>query len=142
MVRLIMSGKGEGKTKQLMDIMTAAAETDNGCMVCIEAARSISFNLRHQTRMIDAGEYSLGNFEALRGFISGLYAGNYDISQIFIDNLLKIVKNAETKDIEKFLIWMDSFGESCGIKFTVTVSADPEQATDVMKNFMDSTSSK
>ena len=136
MVRLIMSGKGEGKTKQLMDMMTSAAETESGCMVCIEATQRMGFNLRNQTRMIDAGEYQLGSFEALRGFISGLYAGNYDISQIFIDNLCAIVKSEDTNLIDHFLVWMDTFGESCNIKFVVTISADPESATDVMRKFM------
>ena len=136
MVRLIMSGKGEGKTKQLMELMDSAAEIDKGCMVCIEAARSISFSLRNQIRMIDAGEYQLTTFDALRGFLSGLYAGNYDISHIFIDDLCKIVKNADAKELDRFLLWMDSFGESCGVKFTVTVSADPETATDVMHKYM------
>ena len=130
MVRLIMSGKGEGKTKQLIDMMTSA------CMVCIEATQSMGFSLRHQTRMIDAGEYQLGSFDALRGFISGLYAGNYDISQVFIDNLCAIVKSEDTNAIDKFLVWMDAFGESCNIKFVVTISADPESATDVMRKFM------
>ena len=136
MVRLIMSGKGEGKTKQVIDMMTSAAETESGCMVCIEATQSMGFSLRHQTRMIDAGEYQLGSFDALRGFISGLYAGNYDISQVFIDNLCAIVKSEDTNAIDKFLVWMDAFGESCNIKFVVTISADPESATDVMRKFM------
>ena len=100
MVRLIMSGKGEGKTKQLMELMNAAAETETGCMVCIEASHNISFNLRHQTRMIDAGEYQLHDFDTLRGFISGLYAGNYDISNVFIDNLGKMVKMGELLILE------------------------------------------
>lgn len=136
MVRLIMSGKGEGKTKQLIDMMTAASETESGCMVCIEATQSMGFSLRHQTRMIDAGEYQLGSFDALRGFISGLYAGNYDISQIFIDNLCAIVKSEDTNLTDRFLTWMDAFGESCNIKFVVTISADPESATDVMRKFL------
>lgn len=136
MVRLIMSGKGEGKTKQLMELMEKAAETDNGCMVCIEASHSIGFSLRHQTRMIDAGEYQLTSFDALRGFLSGLYAGNYDISHIFIDNLAKIVKSDSAQDTEKLLQWMDTFGEDRGVKFTVTISADPETATEGMKKYM------
>ena len=136
MVRLIMSGKGEGKTKQLIELMESAAETETGCMVCIEASRSISFSLRHQTRMIDAEEYQLGNFEALRGFICGLYAGNYDISQIFIDNLCGIVNSEDSNTIDRFLVWMDRFGEACNIKFVVTISADPETATDVMRKFL------
>ena len=136
MVRLIMSGKGEGKTKQLMEMMDSAAETVTGCMVCIEPEHNIGFSLRNQARMIDAGEYQLGTFDVLRGFLSGLYAGNYDISHVFIDNLLKIVKDATTQETESFLKWMDGFGDKCNIKFTVTISADPETATDVMRRFM------
>src|SRR5699024_12678709 len=86
MVRLIMSGSGEGKTKQLLELMNSSAETEAGCMVCIEPTRNMSYNLRHQTRLVDASEYDLGSFASLRGFICGLYAGNYDISHIFIDN--------------------------------------------------------
>ena len=78
MVKLIMSGSGEGKTKQLITLMEEAAETEVGCMVCIEPTRNMSFNLRHQTRMVDASEFAIDSFENLRGFISGLYAGNYE----------------------------------------------------------------
>ena len=68
MVRLIMSGSGEGKTKQLIELMENAAETEVGCMVCIEPTRNMSFNLRHQTRMIDSSEFGIDSFEALRGY--------------------------------------------------------------------------
>ena len=136
MVRLIMSGSGEGKTKQLLELMNSSAETEAGCMVCIEPTRNMSYNLRHQTRLVDASEYDLGSFASLRGFICGLYAGNYDISHIFIDNLCAIVKSEDTNAIDKVLVWMDAFGESCNIKFVVTISADPESATDVMRKFM------
>ena len=136
MVRLIMSGSGEGKTKQLIELMENTAESNVGCMVCIEPKRNMSFNLRHQTRMIDASEFAIGSFEALRGFLSGLYAGNYDISHIFIDNLGKIVRSDSAQDMETFLQWMDTFGEGRGIKFTATISADPETATEGMRKYM------
>ena len=136
MVRLIMGGKGEGKTKQLMTLMQEAAETTTGSMVCIEESRNMSFSLRHQTRMVDAGEYKLDNFEAMRGFISGLYAGNYDISHIFIDDLLKIVKNADLPQLERFLLWIDNFTSLRSMKCVITVSGDRESATDVMRKFM------
>ena len=136
MVRLIVSGKGEGKTKQLMELMQEAAETATGNMVCIEEARNMSFSLRHQTRMVDAGEYQLDNFDAMRGFISGLYAGNYDISHIFIDNLGKIVKNVTLPDLENFLMWLDKFTSLRNMKAVITISGDPENATDVMRKFM------
>lgn len=136
MVRLIMSGKGEGKTKQLMELMHEAAETNAGAMVCIEASRNMSYNLRHQTRMVDAGEYRLNNYEAMRGFISGLYAGNYDISHIFIDNLRKIVKDEDIPALESFLSWLDKFTGERDMKCIITISGDPGSATDVMRRFL------
>ncbi len=136
MVRLIMSGSGEGKTKQLLELMNSAADTENGCMVCIEPTRNMSFNLRHQTRLIDASEYDIGSFEALRGFICGLYAGNYDISHIFIDNLCKVAKCHSDREIGDFLTWLDKFSSPLGLKATITISADPSTATDLMKKFM------
>ena len=136
MVRLIMSGSGEGKTKQLIELMNSEAVSEVGCMVCIEPKRNMSFNLRHQTRMIDASEFSIGSFEALRGFLCGLYAGNYDISHIFIDNLCKVAKSKDDREVGAFLTWLDGFSSPLNIKFTITISADPDTATDTMRKFM------
>ncbi len=136
MVRLIMSESGEGKTKQLLDLMNTAADTENGCMVCIEPQRNMSFNLRHQIRLVDASEFSIGSFEALRGFVSGLYAGNYDISHVFIDNLCKIAQTTSEQEIGEFLTWLDHFTSPLNIKATITISASADSATDVMRKYM------
>ena len=90
MVRLIMGVKGSGKTKQLIELINAAAKDEAGNVVCIEPKRDMSYNIHYNIRLIDAQEYDLHSYEMFRGFISGLYAGNYDISQVFIDNLCKI----------------------------------------------------
>ena len=136
MVRLIMSGSGEGKTKQLLELMEAAAETSTGCMVCIEPTRNMSFSLRHQTRLVDASEFSINSFDSLRGFICGLYAGNYDISHIFIDDLYKVAGNRDDRAVGEFLNWLDTFSSPLGLKVTLTISADPSMATDTMLKFM------
>lgn len=136
MVRLIMSGSGEGKTKQLLELMNNAADKETGCMVCIEPHRNMSFNLRHQTRLIDASEYAIGSFEALRGFICGLYAGNYDISHIFIDNLYKVSGSSDDRKVGEFLEWLDKFSSPLGLKCTITISANPDTATDLMRKYM------
>jgi len=136
MVRLIMSGSGEGKTKQLIELMENAAEKEVGCMVCIEPKRNISFNLRHQTRLIDASEFNIDSFETLRGFICGLYAGNYDISHIFVDDLCKVAHCYDEHGIGNFLTWLDSFSSPLNLKATITVSANPDTATDTMRKYM------
>ena len=136
MVRLIMGAKGSGKTKHLIEMINNAAKDEPGNVVCIEASRNMTYDINYHIRLIDADEYKLNSYDLLRGFISGLYAGNYDITQVFIDNLCKIVGTNVNADTEEFLNWLDIFGERNSIKFTATISADPSEATDGMQKFL------
>lgn len=103
MVRLIMGVKGSGKTKQLIELINNAAKDEPGNVVCIEANRTMTYDIHYHIRLIDAQEYNLDSYELFRGFISGLYAGNYDISHVFIDNLCKTIGREVDKDTENFL---------------------------------------
>ena len=136
MVRLIMGVKGSGKTKRLIELINNSAKDEPGNVVCIEANRNLMYDIHYHIRLIDAQEYKLNSYDLLRGFISGLYAGNYDISHVFIDNLFKIVGGEIGSDTENFLNWLDRFGEQNNIKFTVSISADVSAATDGMQKFL------
>lgn len=136
MVRLIMGAAGAGKTKQLIELVHASVEAEKGSVVCIESGSDMTYDVSYNVRLVNAGEYELTSFESLRGFVSGLYAGNYDISHVYIDNLWKITRSTELQDTEKFLNWLERFSEKNSVKFTVTVSAAEDTATDVMRNFM------
>ena len=136
MVRLIMGVKGSGKTKQLIELINAAAKDEAGNVVCIEPKRDMSYNIHYNIRLIDAQEYDLHSYEVFRGFISGLYAGNYDISHVYVDNLCKIVHSEDFTAVEKFLCWLDKFSDANTVKFTVTLTADASVATDGMRKYL------
>ena len=136
MVRLIMGAKGSGKTKQLIEMINNAAKDEPGNVVCIDANRNMTYDNHYHIRLIDAQEYMLNNYDSFRGFISGLYAGNYDISHVFIDSLCRIIGRDVDRETEDFLNWLDAFGERNNIKFTVTISADLSAATDGMKRYL------
>ncbi len=136
MVRLIMGAAGAGKTKQLIDLIHASVEAEKGSVVCIEPGADMTYDVSHSVRLVNAGEYDLDSFECLRGFVSGLYAGNYDISHVYVDNLCKITRNNDVRETEKFLNWLERFSEKNMVKFTVTLSADVGTATDGMRQFM------
>ena len=136
MVRLIMGAAGAGKTKQLIELVHTAVKDEKGSVVCIESGASMTYDVSYNVRLVNAGEYELNSFESLRGFVSGLYAGNYDISHVFVDNLWKITRNNDVAETDKFLLWLDRFSESNSVKFTVTVSGDEDLATDVMRSYL------
>ena len=136
MVRVIMGIKGTGKTKQMIDMINQAVQSEHGNVVCIEKGDKLRFDINYQIRLVDSSQYDVADYAAMRGFISGLYAGNYDITHVFIDSLTKIVSSdASDHAVEEFLDWLNSFSEKNNIKFTVTISADASLATEGVKKY-------
>lgn len=135
MIRVIMGKKGSGKTKQMIDMINSAVQTEHGNVVCIEKGNKLTFDIHYQIRLVEASQYDIGNYTALKGFISGMYAGNFDITHIFIDSLTKIVGGECNVDTETFLDWLNKFGEQHNIKFTITISDDASLAPDGVKKY-------
>lgn len=135
MIRVIMGKKGSGKTKQMIDMINEAVQTEHGNVVCIEKGEKLTFDINYQIRLVEANDYDIASYTALKGFISGLYAGNFDITHVFIDSLTKIVGTESNLETEKFLSWLDNFGERHNIKFTITISDDASLASEGIKKY-------
>ena len=138
MVQLIMGLKGSGKTKRLVEMVATAVREETGSVVCIEKDKKLTYDIPYQARLIYACDYAnaMGSYDFFKGFLSGLHAGNYDITHVFIDSLTKIVPSEATDaGVEDFLDWLNSFSEKNNIKFTVTISADASLATDGVKKY-------
>ncbi|MBR1780801.1 MAG: hypothetical protein IJ751_05295 [Oscillospiraceae bacterium] len=135
MVRVIMGKKGSGKTKQMIDLINAAVGTEHGNVVCIERNRAMTYTIDYSIRLVEASDYDITSFEFMKGMISGLYAGNYDITHMFIDSLCRVVPVEPSPDVEEFLDWLDAFSEKNNIKFTVTISDDAELAREGVRKY-------
>lgn len=135
MVRVIMGLKGSGKTKQMIELINAAIHNETGNLICIERGPKLTYDLNYKIRLIEASQYVMNSFDFLKGFISGLHAGDYDISHIFIDSLCKVVPSDCGPEVEQFLDWLDKFGERNNIRFTLTISADKELATEGIRKY-------
>ena len=79
MIKLIVGNKGSGKTKTLIDMINKAAKTTSGNIVCIEKGLKMTYDIDYSVRLIDIENYGVAGC-----------AGNYDITEIFIDATLKI----------------------------------------------------
>ena len=90
MVTLLTGKKGSGKTKKLIELAKEAVEKSNGNVVLIEKGQKLTYNLPYSVRLIDSDAYDVKGADALLGFISGICAGNYDVTDIFVDSTLKI----------------------------------------------------
>lgn len=137
MVNIMMGPEGSGKTKMLINAINTSVKNERGSMVCIENGDALRFDVDHRVRLIDASEYTSSSYTFLRGFISGLHAGNFDISHIFVDNLYKVARSKDPVETENFLDWCSLFSAEQSVSFTFTMPGDPADAPDYITRFMD-----
>jgi len=135
MVRLIMGLKGSGKTKKLIELVHDAVDSEHGDIVFLERTAKLTYDIPHKVRLIDASQYDFNGFNFLKGYISGLYSANYDITHIFIDNVLRIIDKDVDENAEEFFEWCESFGTKEHVKFTITISVDINKATERIKKY-------
>ena len=131
-----MGLKGTGKTKTLVELVRKAVDEEHGDVICIEKDKVLTYDIPYQARLVHASEYGINSIDLMRGFISGLSAGNFDITHVFIDNLFKIIGQADEAALGDFLGWLERFGDRESITFTVTVSADPADFGENITRFL------
>ena len=136
MVKIIMGLKGSGKTKELVGLVCQAVKEGHGDVIVIEKERKLTYDIPYQARLIDAGSYSIGSYEFLKGFISGIHAGNYDITHFFIDNFYKLVNDREEENVVGFVKWLAAYAERENIEFVVSMSSDRDKCPEEIKQYL------
>ena len=135
MIQIIMGLKGSGKTKKLVDAINQSVESAQGNVVCIEYGKKLTYDVNYRVRLVNSKEYGINNIDMLKGFLSGLHAGNFDITNVYIDNLYKTIGNDRAAG-EEFILWCAKFAEANNMNITVTVSDDAALASDAVKAYL------
>ena len=135
MIHVIMGLKGSGKTKKLIDSINAAVAEANGNVVCIEYGKKLTYDVTYKVRLVDSKEYGICTPDMLKGFLSGLHAGNFDITHVYIDNLYKTIGN-DVAAAESFIAWCAAFAEANNMNITMTISEDPANISEDVKKYL------
>lgn len=134
MVKLLIGTKGTGKTKVLLDNVNSATSSADGNVVFISSNTSQDmYNISSKARMIDTSEFNIASWDAFFAFICGIISGNYDITNVFVDGTLKIVK--ELEGFECFLAKLEEIGKKFDVKFELSVSVDAASAPEYIKKY-------
>lgn len=134
MIKLIAGIKGTGKTKQLISMVNEAVETTSGCVICVEKGNKLIHEIKHQVRLVDADEYVIDDAHTLYGFVSGMFASNHDVTDLFIDSALKICDN-NIDEFIRFMDKLDNFTVKHQINIVVTSSIPVEELPAQLERF-------
>ena len=123
MIKFLAGNKGSGKTKRLIALAHDAVKVSKGNVVCVEKGDTLTYDVDHKCRLINIEDYGISGFDSFYGFISGLCACNYDITDVLVDSTLKI-GGRDMEQFAKFIEKVSPLAKQTGITFVFSVSAE------------------
>ncbi|ARP50258.1 MULTISPECIES: hypothetical protein [Caproicibacterium] len=135
MITFITGKKGSGKTKKLIEGANAAVASSKGNVVVIEKGLKLTYDVDHAARLIDIEAYGIKGAEALFGFISGICAGNYDVTDIFVDSTLKIM-GPDLQQLIPFAEKVNALAAMANTNITCLISADKADIPDGVRQYI------
>ncbi|MGI6264290.1 MAG: hypothetical protein ACOYJY_02360 [Acutalibacteraceae bacterium] len=134
MITLILGRKGSGKTKRLIDMCNAATAESKGSVVFIEKDSTLTYDISRQARLAVAEDYSICGYEAFYGFIAGMCASNYDITDIFVDSTIKIGGD-DREELATFIERLGELSKKADTNVVLSVSADKDDIPERIAEF-------
>ena len=134
MISLIIGKKGTGKTKVLVQHVNDAVHVSSGNVVCVEKETKLTYNVNYRARLIATDVFAISGYDAFYGFLSGICAGDHDITDIFVDATYRIAddKDRTGEALAAFLAKVNELSKISGTKFTFTISSDLEDLPEAM----------
>ncbi len=135
MIQLLIGKKGTGKTKVLIENVNEASKNADGNVVFISNNSANMYDITSKVRMTNVAEFDITSWNEFLGFICGIISGNFDITNIFVDGTLKIVKNS-LDGFEEFLGKLEELSKKFDINFELSVSVDADEAPAYIKKYV------
>ncbi len=135
MITLLTGKKGSGKTKKLIELANKAVDTSKGSVVVIEKGLKMTYDIPHEARLVDSDAFHIAGADELFGFVSGICAGNYDVTDILIDRTLKII-DAEPSALDHLVENFKDLSKTANVNLVFSVSAADEEVPAALQEFI------
>ncbi len=135
MVRLLVGGKGEGKTKRLIAMANELAKVTKGHLVYIDDDNRHIYDLHYDIRFIETKDYPIENYKEFFGFLCGILSQDRDIQNVYIDGIAKIVKFNDS-ELELFMENLNKLCETFEVDFVVGLSKKEDELSEELKKHL------
>ena len=93
MVEYITGINGVGKTRIMCEACINTAAESKGNVIFIDVSDKLSTRLPSNIRLINVSDFGIEGATALCGFLVGLCASDYDLTDVFVDSTIDIINN-------------------------------------------------
>ena len=134
MIKIICGEKGAGKTKKILDMANASALSSKGTVVFLDKDDSHKLTLSYQVRLNNMAEWRVESDKELVAFIKGMLATNYDITDIYIDGIVKITGH-QLEELGNFFACLERVIKDRDVAVILTISCDPAKLPAFLKAY-------
>lgn len=123
MIKVFCGRRGTGKTKKLLGIANDYLKQAKGDSVYIDVNNKNTNHLHRDIRFINTKELEVKDTEGIYGLICGIVAQNYDVENIYIDNLTNMI-NLSLPESTKLFEKLKEFSQRFNINIFVNVDCE------------------
>lgn len=140
LIQIILGDKGSGKTKRLIDLVNESLKNEHGDIIFIDDDKRYMYDLRHEIRFVDAGEYPVGHkctANEMLAFICGMLSANFDVSLIAMDAFKKLIRTPlNDPEMKEFFEKLEALSNARGCSFLISVSTGEEAVPDFIQKYV------
>ena len=129
MIQVIYGAKGTGKTKIIVDHANQFAKEAKGIVVYIDRSNHRLHDLHRNVRLVDASHYDLSSQHDILSFIKGMLAANFDIEQIYIDGVTRLL-DCNVSELAELYNGLEVISKEHNVNFVITASGDKQELPD------------
>jgi len=135
MIKVILGIKGAGKTARLVEDMNLQAGDPTKDVVCIVRGKRLETQIKPQIRLIDISDYPTSGYREFLGFIAGICAKDYDLTDVYVDSIRKVTEVDDSEQFSEFLSLLEPFADANNVNVTIILSEDPASIPDGVRKY-------
>ena len=136
MIQVLYGKRGTGKTKRIIALAKQQESETRGHVVFVEKGNRCMLDLPHAIRYVNAGEYGVRDPEMFYGFIAGMLAVNFDITDLFIDALPSIAGLQNAEEAQGLFGQITTISEQQGVNLVISMSGPDGEAPEYLKPYI------
>ena len=121
MVEYISGVNGTGKTRTLAQAAIITAQSSKGNVIFVDDTDKLKYALPSNIRLINTEDYMINSSICLCGFLLGLCASDFDLTDVFVDSTTDIIEESKT-NVDDFMEIISRVRESTGVNFHFAVN--------------------
>ncbi|SFU65237.1 hypothetical protein SAMN04487886_10882 [Clostridium sp. DSM 8431] len=135
MIQVFCNKRGSGKTKRLIDLANKQINLTKGASVYIDDSLKHMRQIDNRIRFISTNDFNMAGYQNFYGLLCGILSENYDIENIYIDNVLDN-EMSKLNEFEKGFRKMAELSNNFNLNIYVNINYEEEEIPAFIREYV------